>query len=67
MDVSGAVDSILDIAALCLRTGAAEGRHQTLALMHREVFPVGQQGQMDLDAAWIVQARAAYTVSTCHR
>jgi hypothetical protein len=67
MDLIGAVDSVLDIAALCLRTGAAEDRHQTLALMHREVFPVGQQGQMDLGAVWIGQASAAYTVSTCHR
>jgi hypothetical protein len=67
MDVIGAVDCILDIAALCLRTGAAEGRHQTLALMHRQALPVGQQGQMDLGTAWIGQARATYTVSTCHR
>jgi hypothetical protein len=67
MDVIGAVHGILDIATRCLRTCTAEGRHQTLALMHRGVYPVGQQCQMDLGAEWIGQASAAYTVSTCHR
>ena len=57
------VDRILDIATRCLRTCAAEGCHQTLALMHREVYPVGQQCQIYLGAEWIAQARAACTVS----